>query len=491
MTRPITHEQAQRSFFADSDADPRAVRVCVGTSCKLSGGEAQERRLEGLAPLRGVYCLGFCHRSPAALHPDGRIECEEESAEEVRCVAREAVVTRRLANGDHSELAAARGAGVYAALVDGAGHTPEALLEIVERSGERGRGGAGFPTGAKWRACAEATGSEKVVVANGDEGDPGSFVDRLLMEHDPHAILEGMALCARAIGASTGIVYVRSEYPRAAACLRKALEQVRAAGILAALPGGFDVRVVTGKGSYVCGEETALLNSLEGRRGEVRLRPPYPTDAGLHGRPTVVNNVETFVNVPWIVGRGAAAYQELGTPATPGTKALCLNRGFARPGVVEVEFGTSLRRVVSEIAGGGRQGTPLDGVILGGPMGSVVLEDQWDLPLDPAALAEHDIELGHGGIVALPRGTDYTVLLQHWLKFMVDESCGKCVPCRLGSRRALELSFRLGDAAARDELAATLDLTRSASLCAFGQNLPVPAARLLSLARGASNGKQR
>jgi NADH:ubiquinone oxidoreductase subunit F (NADH-binding) len=322
-----------------------------------------------------------------------------------------------------------------------------------------------------------------VVIANGDEGDPGSFVDRLLMERDPHAVLEGLALCGFAVGAAEGIVYVRSEYPEAFRRLEAAARAARAAGWLGPRSATrFDVRIESGHGSYVCGEETALIESVEGRRGEAQPRPPYPVERGLFGRPTVVNNVETLVAVPWIATEGAAAYRRLGTPGCPGTKALCLNWGFARPGVVEVEIGTSLRRAIHEFGGGARDGRPLAGVLLGGPMGSVLPPDAWDVPVDPVALAALGIQLGHGGIVALPQGTDWRALLVHLLGFMAEESCGRCVPCRLGSRRALELARRLDAPGAAARLRELLNLVRDTSLCGFGQLVPIPASQLLALA---------
>jgi NADH:ubiquinone oxidoreductase subunit F (NADH-binding) len=457
-------------------------------------------RLDALSPgarLRRVYCLGYCDRSPAVLLPDGRVAAGESAwalaragtppssppgPPSIRCRSREAIVTQRIARGDFSELGRARSAGVYEALAGALGRPREEILATVERSGERGRGGAGFPTGTKWRRCAEAPGEEKVVIANGDEGDPGSFIDRVLLEQDPHSVLEGLALCAVAVGAREGIVYVRSEYPEARERVERAVREARAAGILGpSLLGSslsLEVRVVSGMGSYVCGEETAMLNALEGRRGEVRPRPPYPAAEGLRRRPTVVNNVETLVNVPWIVARGADAYGALGTPESRGTKALCLSRGFARPGIVEVEFGIALRDVVEEEAGGGAGGRKLEAVLLGGPMGSVVLPREWDVPVCYGAMADRGIVLGHGGLVAVEEGVDPARLVEHWLEFMAEESCGKCVPCRLGSRRALELAR--GDlAAARERLDGLLDVVASTSLCAFGQLMPGPVRTLL------------
>jgi NADH:ubiquinone oxidoreductase subunit F (NADH-binding) len=392
----------------------------------------------------------------------------------VRVAAREAVVLERLRSGDHASLATARSAGVYAAWLRARERPAAELLDAIERSGEQGRGGAGFPTGRKWRACAEADASPRYAVANGDEGDPGSFVDRVLMEHDPHAVLEGLALCAHAVGAQEAIVFVRSEYPRAADVIERSLQE--AGALLAPLR----IRVVRGKGSYVCGEETALLNAIEGRRGEVRLRPPYPAQHGLWGRPTVVNNVETLVNVPWIVARGPDAYRALGTRECPGTKVICLNHGFARPGLLEVEFGTTLRRVIEELGGGGADGRRLRAVILGGPMGSVLAPGRWDekISYGPGS------RLGHAGLVAVPEDADLAALVRHALEFMAHESCGRCVPCALGSQRALHLQGE------PERLRELLALVADTSLCGFGQLVPGAVLDLLALGeRGEAAGR--
>jgi NADH:ubiquinone oxidoreductase subunit F (NADH-binding) len=475
--------RATDSFFADRRAEPNALRVCHGTSCALAGAAALHAELALTGPCRPIQCAGYCDRSPVALRPDGVAlrhgRTELEPLPRVEALSREAVVTERLLRGDCHALADARRAGVWQTLeLALAGH-PESVLRALEGSGERGRGGAGFPTGTKWRAAAQARGGEKYAIANGDEGDPGSFVDRVLLEADPHAVLEGLALCGFAVGARHGIVYVRSEYPRAAQRVQGAIAEARLAGLLG--PGilgsefAFEVRVAHGEGSYVCGEETALLSALEGKRGEVRVRPPYPTASGLFGCPTVVDNVETLVNAAWIVRRGPRAYRALGTPGSRGTKVLSFNAGFARPGLVEIEFGAPLAELVERAAGGAR----LAGIALGGPMGSVLLPSEWDTPLSFEALEARGIELGHGGIVALPEGTDFAALALCWLEFMADESCGKCVPCRVGSRRALDL-WRARE---RESVLELLDVVSATSLCAFGRLIPVPVRKLVQLAR--------
>ena len=504
---PVAEVRAALASYADLAEPGPAPRVCRGTSCQLFGAAALSARLAGRGA-RGVYCLGHCDRSPVVLDERGRVHtrCGADpveallgppaaggAASSVRCLAPEPIVTRRIGRGDFSGLARARGDGAWTAL-EGALHgSPGAVLDALERSGERGRGGAGFSTGAKWRAAAAARGPQKYVIANGDEGDPGSFVDRVLLEHDPHGVLEGLALCAYAVGASRGVVFIRSEYPEAAARVERAVEEAREAGLLGTELGGsrfsFDVRVFRGLGSYVCGEETALLNAIEGRRGEVRLRPPYPVETGLWGCPTVVNNVETLVNVPWIVERGPEAFAAFGTDASRGTKALCLNATFPEPGIVEVAFGTSLREVLEGEGGLAMDRAHVEALLLGGPMGSVVLPEECDVPICYRALGARGIRLGHGGVVAVPAGADLQALLLHHLEFMAHESCGKCVPCRAGSARAFEVA-RTGGLARAGEVAALLDVAEAASLCAFGQAMPAPLRRLLGLARAQAEARR-
>lgn len=482
------------SYYADLQDNQGSMRVCQGTSCMLAGAGKLYDNLQKHSKCQVAYCLGYCDRSPAvldtqsqllfgkrakALVDEGLAATVELSQLDVRCLAPEPMVTRR-AGDDYSQLEKARAAGAYSAWFKALEGSPEDILSTLERSGERGRGGAGFPTGQKWRSCAEAQGKLRYVIANGDEGDPGSFIDRVLMENDPHGVIEGMLLCGYAVGASQGIVFIRSEYPQAIARMSEAIAQARAAGILGS-EGTFpmEISIFPGMGSYVCGEETAMLNAIEGLRGEVQIRPPYPTQEGLYGQPTVVNNVETLVNIAPILEKGAEAYSALGTEYSFGTKAMCLNHGFARPGIVEVEFGTTLRELIAE-AGGSADGKPLEAVILGGPMGSLLLPEHWDVPICYKTMAERGIHLGHGGLVALPEGTDYRALLEHWLKFMMDESCGKCVPCRLGSQKAWHLvRNQIERSECRAQLERLFEVMEQGSLCAFGQYMPEPMRQMI------------
>lgn len=504
---PIASVRGAASSYSDLSADPGAIRVCRGTSCMLAGASDLSCHLNARHACRTVYCVGYCDRSPALLMPDDRvaIQCRTDKCgdfsytpgggsdrglashpppPDVRCAARAPIVTGRLMQGGCADLSAARGAGVYQSLETALRKPPSHIIDLVDQSGLRGRGGAGFLTGRKWRTAARAPGDRKYIIANGDEGDPGSFIDRELMERDPHSILEGMILAAYAVGASEGIVFIRSEYPRAIHIMRQAIEDARNAGLLGSSIAGFlfafDVRVVTGLGSYVCGEETAMLNAIEGKRGEARPRPPYPAECGLFGKPTVVNNVETLVNVPWIVRNGAAAFRAMGTAATPGTKAICLNHGFARPGIVEVDFGTSLKHVIDDLAGGPAQGKTLDAVLLGGPMGCIALPTDWDVPVCMDAMTQRGLRLGHAGLVALPNGSDYAMLLRHMLEFMAEESCGKCVPCSLGTQQALALIQNGGlTSKGHQSLVSIFHLMEQASLCGFGRETPGPVRQLL------------
>jgi len=506
MSDAPASSRAVRSFYAETAG---GIRVCHGLSCALNGGRDVAGRVAASgATVEAVHCLGHCDRSPALLDATAHAVTGAaalawpaalpgpEPVPTVRVAARRPVVTGRIVLGSHASLEVARRAGVYGALAAAVAGSAEAVLVAVEASGERGRGGAGFPTGRKWRAAAAHARRQPVVIANGDEGDPGSFVDRRLLEDDPHAVLEGLALCGYAVGAAEGIVFVRSEYPAARAAVTAAIAEAREAGILGPSVLGsrwaFDITVVSGRGSYVCGEETALLNAVEGRRGEVRVRPPYPVESGLHGRPTVVNNIETLVNVPWILREGPDAFRALGTAGSPGTKVLSLARGWALPGLVEVEFGVALGDVVEALAGGSRDGAPLQAIALGGPMGSIVLPGHFSVRLDHDELAAAGIRLGHGGLVPLPAGCDPARVLVDWLAFMASESCGKCIPCRHGSVQALALAQRLAastGAAAREGAASLerlLDLVEATSLCGFGQGIPAPARQLVRLVGGRS-----
>jgi NADH:ubiquinone oxidoreductase subunit F (NADH-binding) len=384
------------------------------------------------------------------------------------------VLLSRVALGGAPTLDAYRSVGGYAALEEvgrlGAGR----VLDEVEVSGLRGRGGAGFPTARKWRTAAAVESEVKYVVANADEGDSGAYGDRVLLERDPHAVLEGLAIAGAAVGARRGLVYVRREYPAARRAVDAAVAEARAAGAL----GRFEVEVVGGVGSYVCGEETALLNAVEGRRPEVRARPPFPAERGLFGRPTVVNNVETLAALPWIVTHGGAAYAALGTPSSRGTKLLSLNSLFRRPGLYEVELGLPVREVVDRLGGGPADGA-LRGVLIGGPLAGILPASLLDTPLEFEALRAVGCELGHGGVIAVDEHTSIVELVHHVFRFAAYESCGKCTPCRLGAVRA-ETLLAGRVAGSLPELEAIVRALEATSLCGHGSGLAAFARSVLA-----------
>jgi formate dehydrogenase iron-sulfur subunit len=367
--------------------------------------------------------------------------------------------------------------GGYGALQAALKDTPEMVLRSVEASGLRGRGGAAFPTGRKWRAVAQQRTGLKYVVANADEGDPGAYIDRFILEDDPHCLIEAMAIAAFAVGAPKGYVYLRCEYPRAETALGQAIEEARAGGFLGGHILGsefsFDIQLHVGRGSYLCGEETALLNSLAGERPVAMARPPFPTEKGLLGRPTVINNVETLASIPWIVREGGGAYHAFGFSQSRGTKVLSLNSLFNRPGLYEVEFGISLRRIVEELGGGIRGGT-LRGLIVGGPLAGIVPPHLLDTPLGFEELRPLPASVGHGGVIAFDEHTPIPQLVRHVFAFGAFESCGKCFPCRLATRRIEQIlggALRGHPAASAREWSELVAVLKSASLCGFGTGL--------------------
>lgn len=361
--------------------------------------------------------------------------------------------------------------------------SPEEIISTLEQSGLRGRGGGGFPTGRKWRAVAEARvqrGLEAYVVCNGDEGDPGAFMDRMLLESYPFRVLEGMLIAAEAVGAIEGIFYIRHEYPLAVERVREAIATLVEAALLDAAPGqgGFYVRVVEGAGAFVCGEETALLASIEGRRGVPRLRPPYPAESGLFDHPTLVNNVETLALVPWIIRSGVEAFRASGSGASPGTKAFALAGKVERSGLIEVPMGMTLNTIVKEIGGGVPDGGSLKAIQVGGPSGGCVPASLGDTPVDYEALTAAGGMMGSGGMVVLDQSDCMVDIARYFLSFTQLESCGNCTSCRVGTRRMLDILERLCNGAGRDgdiELLERLAHTvREGSICGLGRTAPNP-----------------
>ncbi len=525
------------TYYGDLGVVPRGrtrVKVCKGAACHAACGgtdasmtwfedalglDEGQTSEDGEVSVEGVYCLGFCQAGPA-VEIEGHVYAALD-AEKVHALAKDlpaaakgataipvadeahvppfvvsggpAIVLERLAHGAATSLEIAREHHVFEGLARAlTALDPDKVLAEVEASQLRGRGGAGFSTATKWRLCAThaRTADQAFVVCNADEGDPGSFIDKWILERDPFALIEGMALAGFAIGASRGVVYIRSEYPRSLPILRRAVEEARAEGLLGKNILGssftFDIDVIEGAGSYVCGEETALLRSAEGLRGMVTARPPYPAEKGLFGKPTIVNNVETLANVGWIVRYGGAAYASHGVGKSRGTKTICLNERFVRPGIYEVPLGTSLRHVLETLGGGMKDGRRIKAVQVGGPLGGILPASLLDVPLGFEELDAVGALLGHGGVVAWDDRVDAREIADHLFTFCDDESCGKCFPCRIGGRRGVEIARRLKtprpradverDLALLSELLETLKL---GSLCAHGGAIPDPIRSLL------------
>lgn len=361
--------------------------------------------------------------------------------------------------------------------------TPEHIVDEVTQSGLRGRGGAAFPTGVKWKTVLTTPAAQKYIVCNADEGDSGTFSDRLLMEGDPFVLIEGMTIAGLAVGATYGYIYVRSEYPHAIATLKEAIHQARLTGWLGNdIRGGgkcFDLEVRTGAGAYICGEETSLLESLEGKRGVVRAKPPLPAISGLFGQPTVINNVISLASVPVILARGASYYRDYGVGRSHGTLPFQLAGNIKYGGLVEVAFGVTLRELLYDYGGGSASGRPLRAVQVGGPLGAYLPESQWDVPLDYEAYVKISAMVGHGGIVAFDDTVDLSHMARYAMEFCAVESCGKCTPCRIGAVRGQETldKIRAGGPQREQHIHLLRDLCDTmlgGSLCALGGMTPYP-----------------
>ena len=418
---------------------------------------------------------------PAPIHAPGRGVVHPMLKDQVR------VALRHAGRIDPTCIDDFLAVGGFSALVRALRAPPSEVVETIRRSGLRGRGGGGFPTGEKWARVAATSSDERFVVVNADEGDPGAFMDRNLIESDPFSVLEGMIIAGRAVGARQGFVYVRHEYPLAVERLTAAVEAARQAGFLGRdiLGSGFsfEVRLRRGAGAFVCGEETALMASIEGRRGMPTVRPPYPAEEGLYGRPTLINNVETFAAVPWIVEQGPERFRALGTEGSAGTKIFCLAGDVRRGGMVEVPMGTSLRTLIEDLGGGTESGRPIKAVQIGGPSGGCLPAAALDIPIDYDALRATGAMMGSGGIVVLDDRRCMVDLARYFTRFMADESCGKCTPCRDGTPRLAQTLDRLADGRGRsadlDELRRFGDFVAAASMCGLGRSAPNPVSTTL------------
>jgi NADH-quinone oxidoreductase subunit F len=471
-------------LFSMEEAPDTVVRICDDIGCRINGHDAIEAALDaaGLAATSRLNspCLGLCDFGGAAV-----VQQVGADLRGVRVVAGPAEpvieshlptgprLLRRIVGGDVGSLGAYLDAGGYRALRSAVELGAAAVIDAVSAAGLRGRGGAAFPTGVKWRAVADQPGPTKHVIANADESEPGTFKDRVLMEHDPFALVEALTLAGLATGASNGWIYVRGEYPVAVDRLRAAIAEARAADLLGTdvLGSGivFDIDLRVGAGAYICGEETALFNSIEGFRGEPRQKPPFPTTNGLFDQPTAINNVETLVNVLDIVTDGVDAYRELGTPDSPGTRLFCLSGAVARPGLYEHPMGVTLRQVLAA-AGGLADGREMRATLLGGAAGVFVDATSLDVPLTFEDTRAAGITLGSGVVMAFDETHDLRDTVARIAEFFRHESCGQCVPCRVGTQRQHELLVRTNgsgafDAELFDDLAAVM---KDASICGLG-----------------------
>ncbi len=462
--------------FLRRDHIGKKVFVCDGTACLTSGRQADVKRslMDSYAvhEIGVVTCLGHCHANDAFM-VNG----------EVRIVGGDGTspALKTATNADRPALLAPTGdTGEYYSLAGRWVSDTAAALKELELSGLRGRGGAGFPFHLKVKSSLEAKAARKYIVCNADEGDPGAFSDKWLLEERPHSVLFGMLMTGLITGADTGVVYIRGEYPFAVRKTREAVKELEEAGITAGPTGEaafrFRFHVVEGSGAYICGEETSLLNSLEGLRPEVRTRPPFPAVYGLFGMPTVLSNVETFANIHYILKEGGSVYAALGTEKSPGTKLVSLDGAFNRPGLLEVRMGTPFRTVIDDMGGGTRY--PVKAFQVGGPLGGLVPASKVDdLTLDFESFSREGFLLGHAGIVSIPADFPVIKLLEHLFEFTKRESCGKCFPCRIGSVRGHELlsgaaeKGRKIDRQLFDDLLETMQM---GSLCALGGGLPLP-----------------
>ncbi len=507
------------------------VLICGGTGCTSSGSQALFTKLEGELQAKGLEneikivqtgCFGLCALGPIMIvYPEGTFysrvtpedipEIVEEHLLKGRIVdrlvyndaAEDKKVEETIASLSETQFykkqkrVALRNCGVinpevideyiamdgYFALAKVVKEmTPEDVINTILASGLRGRGGGGFPTGRKWQFARASVSDKKYVVCNADEGDPGAFMDRSVLEGDPHALLEAMAIAGYAIGADEGWVYVRAEYPIAVKRLNIAIEQAREMGLLGKNIFGtdfnFDIHIRLGAGAFVCGEETALLTSIEGYRGEPRPRPPFPAVKGLWGKPTIINNVETYANIPQIILKGADWFNSMGTEKSKGTKVFALGGKIRNTGLVEVPMGTTLREIVEEIGGGIPNGKHFKAAQTGGPSGGCIPASLIDVPIDYDNLLEIGSMMGSGGLIVMDEDTCMVDLAKFFLEFTVDESCGKCAPCRIGTVRMLEILNKITDGNGEledlDKLEELANYIKAGSLCGLGQTAPNP-----------------
>ena len=503
------------------------ILVCGGTGCRASASKniicrledcLKERALEDEVQVIATGCFGFCEKGPIVkIMPDNTfyVQVKPEDAEEIvnehiikgrkveRLLYKEPSKKVTVSDSKHMEFykkqlrIALRNCGFidpenieecigrdgYSALAKCLTEmTPEAVIDEIKRSGLRGRGGGGFPTGLKWEFARKYQADQKYVVCNADEGDPGAFMDRSIMEGDPHSVIEAMAICGYSIGASKGLVYIRAEYPLAIERLRIAIEQAEKYGLLGENILGtdfsFHIEIRYGAGAFVCGEETALIHSMEGHRGEPTTKPRFPAESGYLNKPTNVNNVETLANIPVILNKGADWFASIGTERSKGTKVFALAGKINNVGLIEVPMGTTLREVIYEIGGGIKNGKKFKAVQTGGPSGGCLTEKHLDTPIDFDNLLAAGSMMGSGGMIVMDEDDCMVAVAKFYLEFIVEESCGKCSPCRIGNKRLLEILTRItegkGTMEDLDNLRNLSQVIKDTALCGLGQTSPNP-----------------
>jgi len=493
------------------------MRACMSAGCMSSRADVIKKNLEAAVKeqgmeadveIRRVGCMGFCGQGPL-IGVDG-LSAKEKLFEFVKPEDAPAIVGSlkggkcdvQVGNPDHPffakqfRIVRANGGIIDPEKIEDyiaiGGYTalhhvltemqPAQVVEEVTKSGLRGRGGAGFPTGLKWGTVAKSPGAKKYIICNGDEGDPGAFMDRSVLESDPHLVLEGMAIAAYAVGADQGFLYVRAEYPLAISRLQTAIKQAKQLGLLGSgifeTPFNFNVDIRIGAGAFVCGEETALMASVEGKRGTPRPRPPFPAESGLFGCPTLINNVETFANISAIINRGGEWYAGIGTEKSKGTKVFALTGKISNNGLIEVPMGIPLRQIVMEMGGGAPDGRQVKSVQTGGPSGGCIPAAYLDTPVDYESLGKLGSIMGSGGMVVMDDTTKMVEIAKFYMEFCKDESCGKCIPCRAGTAQMENLLNKIiaRQATARDlaKLEELCDMVKNTSLCGLGQTAPNP-----------------
>jgi bidirectional [NiFe] hydrogenase diaphorase subunit len=518
---------AELSALAKKEQSARKsiqIRCCTAAGCLSSGSQVvvdtltkavADKGLSDRAEVCGVGCMRLCCEGPLVqVEPSGELFEKVSAREAPSIVAALNGGKAEARRGDPSrpfftrqmtivlensgiiepervESYVARGGyvGLWQAIHE---MTPAKIVDEVTKSGLRGRGGAGYPTGLKWGQVAKQSPGRKFVVCNADEGDPGAFMDRSVLESDPHRVLEGMAIAAYAIGADQGFIYVRGEYPLAIHRLKTAINQAKRLGVLGAgiydTPFNFRIDLRIGAGAFVCGEETALIASVEGKRGTPRPRPPYPAEKGLWDCPTLINNVETFANVPPILTRGADWFASIGTARSKGTKVFALAGKIRYTGLIEVPMGTTLRQIVEEMGGGAPDGAAIKAVQTGGPSGGCIPAEKLDTPVDYESLQALGSIMGSGGMIVMDSTTSMVDVARYFMEFCMDESCGKCIPCRAGTVQLHSMLSKIvrGAATASDvrRLEQLCDMVKHTSLCGLGQSAPNPVLSTLRYFRG-------